>query len=433
MDKRQASDALIKFLNSAPTPFHSVAALKEMLENAGAKELCERKSWKLEKGGLYYFVKDATLLCAFKIGQADLQSTGFHMAGAHHDAPGFRIKPNGSRIDLTFERLVVEPYGGLIARGWFDRPLGLAGRICVREGDTIAQKLIRVDEPVLIIPSPAIHIQRDINENGKVSYASDMLPVLCENFGGEKQFMAFLAKTAGVQAEDILSYELTPFDVQPACYVGLNQEFISAPHIDDEAMVHAAFAALLAEKGPYTTLAVAYDHEEVGSGSTRGARTNAIMMTMERICAALGLNQEETWCAITSSVMFSADMAHATHPAHVGKAESSHKLVLNRGPVLKSAQYQSYATSSRGSALFKLLCKKHGIPYQVFSNHADARGGGTIGAMFASAHGVTTVDIGNPMLSMHAVRELAGAGDQADMIELFKAVFEEDTASMLCD
>lgn len=432
MDKRRSADALIQFLNSAPTPFHSVAALARMLEDAGARRLEERDPWQLERGGLYYFIKDATMLCAFYVGTADLAKTGFHMAGAHHDSPGLRIKPNGSRLDLTFERLIVEPYGGLIARGWFDRPLGLAGRLCVRDGQTVRPVLLRIDRPLLVIPSPAIHIQRDINENAKVSYATDMLPVFGESFGTPKQFHAFLAREAGVAQQDILSYELSPFDVQGACYVGVNREFISAPRIDDAAMVHAAFDALIRAQGPYTRLAVAYDHEEVGSGSTRGARANAVWMTMERICAKLGLDSEDTWRAMASSVMFSADMAHATHPAHVGKADADHRLALNRGPVLKSAQYQSYATSSRGSALFCLLCHKRGIPYQIFTNHSDARGGGTIGAMFASAHGITTVDVGNPMLSMHAVRELCGAYDQADMIALFQAVFEEDTASMLC-
>ena len=432
MEKKQYAKSLLEFLNKAPTPFQSIELLKEMLGKKGAVELSENGVWNLEKSGLYYYVKDGSQLVAFRMGTEDVAETGFRMSGAHHDYPGFRIKPAMSEIGGGFERITVEPYGGMITRGWFDRPLSVAGRLCVRDGKGIKAVNINIHEPLLIIPSLAIHLNREVNENAKLSMQTDVLPFFCQNDGGEKKFADYIAKKAGVKKEDILSFDLTVYEYQDGCFVGPDEDFISTARLDDASMVHASFTALLEAETPYTCIAVAYDHEEIGSTSTRGAKSNSLMMTVDRICEKLGLSIEDKYRALAQSVMFSADMAHATHPAYVSKADPNHKLYLNKGPVLKTAQYQSYATSSRGSAIFVWLCENNGIPYQVFTNHSDMRGGGTIDPMIASANGVTTVDIGNPMISMHAIRELAGTDDQYYMTKLFKALFEADLKDTVC-
>lgn len=421
------------YLDHAPTPFQSIELMTEFLKKNGGMELEESKPWQLKKGGLYYYVKDGSQMVAFRMGTKSPAEEGFRFTGAHHDYPGFRIKPVPSACENGFERLVIEPYGGLIVRGWYDKPLAVAGRLCVRCESGIRAVNVNIHEPLLIIPSLAIHMNREVNDNpGKINLQTEVSPIFCQTDGKESTFLAYVAERAGVEEKDILSFELLAYDYQPGCFVGARQEMMSTPRLDDASMVHASFHALVEAETEYCCIAMAYDHEEIGSNSDRGARSNSLMMTIDRICAALGLSVEEKYCALAKSVMFSADMAHATHPSYVGKADPYHKLYLNKGPVLKTAHSQSYATSSRGSAIFRWLCEEKGIPYQVFANHSDVKGGGTIGPIIASAHGVTTVDIGNPMLSMHAVRELGGSDDPYYMQQLFRALFEADLSHLMC-
>ena len=434
--KKEYAQRLMAHLDASPTPFQSVIALKKMLQAAGAVELQERQPWHLQQKQLYYFVKDGTQLVAFRLGSRELAANGFRIGAAHHDSPALKIKPVGTIIEQNVERLMIEIYGGPIIRGWFDRPLGLAGRLCVRTKTGIDSVSVHIAKPIFIIPSAAIHLVRDVNENAKVSAQTELCPFFGLNEGKEKQFMTWLAEASGVKAEDILSFELQPIDIQPACFVGQKEEWISAPHLDDVAMVHAAFSGLLeavAADSEQNIMAAAYDHEEIGSNSTRGARSNSLMMAIDRICEKLNLSVEDKYRAMSASLLFSADMAHAVHPGYAAKSDLNHPVYMNKGPVLKLANFQAYATSSRGTAIFKWLCAENQIPYQILVNHSDTRGGGTIGPIMAAAYGATTVDIGNPMLSMHSVRELSGTDDQYAMTKLFKALFEADIAALLCE
>lgn len=429
MSKKEQAQNLVKFLDAAPTPFQSVSVLKEMLLKAGAAELKEREPWQITAKKLYFYVKDGSQILAFRLGGRDIAESGFRIAAAHHDSPSLKIKPVGSIIDHGVERMMIELYGGPIVRGWFDRPLGLAGRLLVKGEDGIEDISVFIKKPIMIIPSPAIHMQRDINENANVNAQTELCPFFGLAEGKEKQFFTWLAQESGVKEEDILSFELSPFELQPGSLVGVNEEWISAPHLDDVAMVHASFSALLEavqEDTEENIIAVAFDHEECGSGSTRGARGNSLLMALERISEKMELSVEDTYRAYGNTLVFSADMAHAVHPGYASKSDLNHPVYMNKGPVLKLAHYQSYATSSRGTALFKYLCQENNIPYQVLVNRSDARGGGTIGPILATAVGATTVDIGNPMLAMHSIRELGGSDDHAHMIELFKALFKAD-------
>ena len=432
MEQYDYANGLIDYLSKAPEPYSSIAFWKDRLLQAGAEELNERERWDLKPNSLYYFVKDGTQLAAFRTGTAPLAENGFRIAGAHHDAPGFHIKPAASAVENGFERLVIEPYGGLNLHSWFDRPLGVAGRLCLKTENGIEAKNILIRDPILIIPSPAVHIKRDIDEK-KPSVASEVIPIFALN-DGKATFLSDLAERTGYGEEDILSFELYPFEAAAPCFVGRKKEMISAGHLDDASMVYCSLTALLETKdSPYCCVAFAFDHEEIGSSSTRGAKSNSVLMTLERICEKFQLTTEEKYMAYGNSLLFSADMAHATHPAYLGSADSYHKIYLNKGPVLKEAYYQSYSTSSRGSAIFKALCRENNIPYQVFVNHGDSRGGGTIGPILASASGITSVDIGNPMLSMHSVRELGGSEDVGHMINLFSALFSADLTGMIVE
>lgn len=420
---RKYAQDLLDFLNASPTAFQSVDKLSEMLEKAGAVKLDEGESWKLERDTLYYSVKSGTQLSAFRIG-GEPKEKGFRIGAAHHDAPGFRIKTVPSKIDLGYERLCLEGYGGLIIHGWLDRPLSVAGRIFHKDknGNAVA-KNINIHKPLLIIPSAAIHVVRDVNDNGKFNIQTELLPFFAQNNSNETRFTEYLAKEIGCKKEDILSYELAPYEYFPGCFVGENDEFISVPRLDDASLAYAAVRGIIEGKGG-CDIAVVYDHEEIGSNSDRGARSNVLKMVIDRICESLGYSADDKYRALAKTVVFSADMAHATHPSYTGKAEMSLPVKLNGGPVLKLASRQSYSTSPYGSAFFKLLCEKNKIPYQVFNNRSDMPSGGTIGPGISADLGAVTVDIGNPQLSMHAVRELGGTDDCYHMVKLFAALFK---------
>ena len=425
--KKQYAQNLLDFLNNAPTAFQSNDELAKMLDKAGAIQLDESEAWDIEKGKSYYFTKEGTQCAAFRI-CGDPRETGFRIGAAHQDMPGFRIKTVSSKIDLGIERMTLEGYGGAIVHGWLDRPLGLAGRVFVKDENGEAKAVnVNIKKPLLIIPSAAAHIVRGVNDGAKFNIQTEMLPFFAQNSEGKPKFLSYLADFMGVKASDILSFELAPYEVFGGCFVGANEEFISVAGLDDASMSYSIMAGFIEAKDECTVsdIAVAFDHEEVGSNSNRGARCNTIMQIIDRICEKLGYGAEDKYRALAKTIVFSADMAHATHPSYLANHEMNLPVYLNKGPVLKLAYTQSYATSSRGTAIFKLLCEKNDIPYQIFNNRSDVKGGGTIGPIISSEYGVLTVDIGNPSLSMHAVRELGGTDDCYYMTKLFRALFKD--------
>lgn len=422
--KREYAQDLLNFLNNAPTPFQSVDELEKMLVAAGAEKLEEGDNWNIEKGKLYYTTRRGTQIAAFKVG-SDPKETGFRIGAAHEDSPGFRIKSVPSKIDAGYERISVEPYGGLIVHVWLDRPLAVAGRVMVKDGNVAKAVNVNIKRPILIIPSAAIHVERSVNDGAKFNAQTQLCPFFAQTLDGKTHFSDFLAKEIGCDVKDILSYELAPYEANPGCFVGENDEFMSVHRLDDAAMSHAVIKGVIEAKDECSCdIAVAFDHEECGSNSDRGARTNTIEMIIDRLCEKLGYSSEDKYRALSKSVVFSADMAHALHPAYQDKAEPTLPVHLNKGPVLKIATSQSYASSSESSAFFKLLCENNQIPYQVFNNRSDVRGGGTIGPMISATYGVMTVDLGNPMLSMHSIRELGGRDDPYYMTKLFAAFYK---------
>ncbi len=421
--KREYAEHLLAFLNNAPTAYQSNDELQKMLDAAGATQLQEGDAWELEAGKMYYFTKEGTQCAAFRL-NGDPRETGFRIGGAHQDAPGFRIKTVPSQVNHGIERLTLEGYGGLIVHGWLDRPLALAGRVFVKDGDGMKAVNVNIKKPLLIIPSAAIHVVRGVNDGAKFNIQTELLPFFAQNKEGKPKFLAYLAEYMGVKAEEILSFELAPYEVFDGCFVGADEEFISVARMDDAAMSHDMMLGFIEANDANTCdIAVAFDHEECGSTSNRGARCNTIMQIIDRICEKLGYSSEDKYRAMAKSIIFSADQAHATHPSYTGNHEMNLPVYLNAGPVLKLTNSQNYATSPRGTAFFKMLCEKNEIPYQVFNNRSDARGGGTIGPMMSAAYGVMAVDIGNPMLSMHAIRELGGTDDCYYMTKLFAAFF----------
>jgi aspartyl aminopeptidase len=423
---REYAEKLLKYLDASPTPFQSVDELEKMLLAAGACELIESDEWKLEKGKLYYMKKAGTQIVAFRVA-SEPKETGFRIGAAHHDAPGFRIKTVPSSIDGGYERIMVEGFGGLIIHSWLDRPLSAAGRVYVKDSESaegFRAVNVNIKKPIFLIPSPAPHVKKDVNENAKHSIQNEMCPFFAIAKDGKKTFASYLADQIGVTEDDILSYEIAPYDATPGCFTGANEEFISVPRLDDCAMAHAIITGMCDSAESNTTaIAAIFDHEEIGSNSDRGARCNTIMQLVDRICEKLGYTTEDKYRALANSMIFSADMAHATHPAFRSLQDPKLPVYIGAGPVLKLSSGQHYSTSARGTAFFRTLCEKENIPYQQFNNNSDTRGGGTIGPILSSAYGVCSVDLGNPMLAMHSVREFGGTDDGYYMAKIFEAFF----------
>lgn len=421
---RDYAEKLLEYLDNAPTAFQSVDELEKLLLEAGACELCESDEWTLEKGKLYYMKKAGTQIAAFRI-PGDPKESGFRIGAAHHDAPGFRIKTVPSSVDLGYERLLLEQYGGTLVHGWLDRPLSVAGCVYVKDEEKGFRAVnVNMKKPVLLIPSAAPHVKRGQNDGASFSVQNEIRPFFAACPDGKTTFTKYLAEYIGVKEEDILSYELAPYDASPACFVGVNEEFISVPRLDDCAMAHAIITGMCdTDEAGANSIAVIFDHEEIGSNSDRGARCNTIMQLVDRICEKLGYNTEDKYRALANSMLFSADQAHATHPSYLGLQDPQLRVKLGAGPVLKLNYKQSYSTSARGTAFFRTLCEKENIPYQMFNNNSDTGGGGTIGPILSSAYGVCSVDIGNPTIAMHAVREFGGTDDGYYMAKLFEAFF----------
>ena len=423
-EMKKYAEKLLAYLDNAPTAFQSVDELEKLLLAAGAVELCESEEWQLEKGKLYYMKKAGTQIAAFRIG-GEPRETGFRIGAAHHDAPGFRVKTVPSSVDLGYERLLLEQYGGTLVHGWVDRPLAIAGCVYVKDEEKGFRAVnVNMKKPVLLIPSAAPHVKRGQNDGASFSVQNEIRPFFAACPDGKTTFTKYLADYIGVSESDILSYELAPYDASPACFVGVNEEFISVPRLDDGAMAHAIISGMCEmEESAANSIAVIFDHEEIGSNSDRGARCNTLMQLVDRICEKLGYNTEDKYRALASSMLFSADQAHATHPSYLGIQDPQLKVKLGGGPVLKLNYKQSYSTSARGTAFFRTLCEKEGIPYQMFNNHSDTGGGGTIGPILSANYGVCSVDIGNPTIAMHAVREFGGTDDGYYMAKLFEAFF----------
>lgn len=417
---------LIDFTYKSPTAFHAVESVKARLNKEGFIELKEEDKWNLSSKGKYYVTKNNSAIIAFKIGNGDISEHGFKIIGAHTDSPGFRIKPNPDIIvENTYVKLNTEVYGGPILNTWFDRPLALAGRVTL-EGDNPlypVNKLVNINKAILVIPNLAIHMNREVNDGFKINRQKDTLPLLSlinEKLEKGNYLLGLLAQELNISKEEILDFELYPYEYEKGCLMGLNEEFISAGRLDDLAMVHAGIESLInADVNLATNVMIATDNEEVGSATKQGGDSEMLSMILERISLGLGKGREDFLRAISKSFLISADLAHAVHPNVAEKHDPTVRPVLNGGPVIKIAASQSYATDSDTSAVYELICKKAGVNVQKFVNRSDLRGGSTIGPISSTHLPIRIVDMGTPILSMHSIRELASVKDHSDCIKSF--------------
>lgn len=419
MTKEQVfAKELIDFIYDSPSNFHVVENIKDKLNKKGFKELNIRDRWNIEKGGKYYIVKNGTAIISLVIGQGEIEEEGFRIIGAHTDAPTFRIKPSPEiLVENNYLKLNVEAYGGPILSTWLDRPLGLAGRVSLKAQNPLypATRLLNINRPVLIIPNLAIHMNRKVNEGVELNKQKDMLPLVSlinEEFSKNNFLIKLIAKELNVEADEIIDFDIFLYEFEKGSIVGLNNDFISCGRLDDLAMVHAGIEAI-GECNPSnaTNVMVCFDNEEVGSSTKQGADSPMLRTVLERVVYALGKDKEDFFRALYSSFIISADMAHALHPNHTDVHDPTNRPIINKGPVIKINANQAYTTDSNSSAVYEMICEKAEIPVQKFVNRSDLRGGSTIGPISSTHIDIPSVDIGNPMLSMHSIRELGGVLD----------------------
>jgi len=414
---RDEADGLCVFVDASPSPFHACATAVAALQTAGFVELAERDRWPADPGR-YVIVRGGSLV-AWSTERAHGPLTPYRIVGAHTDSPNLRIKPQPDFNRAGWALLGVEVYGGPLLNSWLDRDLGLSGRVAVRTAEGVCERLFRTDEPILRVPQLAIHLDREINERGlSLNKQQHMSPVWGVGTA-PRDFNGYLADELEIDVADVLAFDLMTHDLTPSRRIGRERDLVSAPRLDNLATSYAGVRALLQAvevDNPYVPVLVLFDHEEVGSLSARGAWSTLLPDVLERVGSAAGGNREDLRRALADSMVASGDMAHATHPNYPERHEPQHQIAINGGPVLKINHGGRYATDSRGAAAFVLACEQAAVPIQRFVVRSDLPSGGTVGPITAASLGVTTVDFGAPVLSMHSARELCGAEDMTSYV-----------------
>lgn len=421
MEKSIISE-LTAFIEHAPTAFHAVAELKNLLNRDGFEELHESERWEIEPGKKYYVTRNNSSIIAVRVG-TDLDDYSFHVTASHSDSPSFKLKENAEiEIAKRYTMLNTEGYGGMICSTWFDRPLSLAGKVMVKNGNRLETHLVRVDRDLLMIPSLAIHMERKINEGRLLNKQVDMLPILSGSVKGPGAVKKLIAEELGVSEENIYGMDLFLFNRMEAVRWGHDDEFIGCPRLDD---LQCAFTSmkgfLAAENDRNINVYACFDNEEVGSGTKQGAASTFLYDVLWRMNKALGKDEEEFRRAVASSFMLSCDNAHAVHPNYRQKSDETNRVYMNEGIVIKSHAGQKYTSDAVSVAIFKMICEKAEVPVQFFSNRSDEAGGSTLGNIAMSQVSMNTVDIGLPQLAMHSAYETAGVKDMEYMV---KAVTE---------
>jgi aspartyl aminopeptidase len=447
----------------------------------------EKESWAsaCQPGGKYYLTRNGSTIVAFAIGKKWRPGNGLAMIGAHTDSPCLRIKPVSKKQGDGFIQVGVETYGGGLWHTWFDRDLGIAGRVMVRGANgTIKQKLVHIDKPILRIPTLAIHLDRqekfEFNKETQLFPIAGLIAAELKRVDGQKNgeeieaenapfspfkamtvrhhphIVELIAKDAGVEPEDVVDFEMVLYDTQKACLGGLLDEFIFSARLDNLNQTYCATSAIIESvKKPDALndesairLVACFDHEEIGSTSAQGAASVMLPAVIRRL-SVLHLTEEGSDKSydtvsdhdmstvyeqtLASSFLISADMAHSVNPNYGGKYESDHRPEMNKGPVIKINANQRYATNSPGIVLLQEVARKapkiaeddqEGVPLQLFVVRNDSSCGSTIGPMLSASLGARTLDLGNAQLSMHSCRETGGTHDVHHAVRLFTSFFQ---------
>jgi len=431
MNQQELNAGLMQFVQASPTPYHAVASLSAELDAAGFTRLEENARWQLERNRGYYVTRMGSSIVAFRTGDKDLSTTGIHMVGAHTDSPCLKVKPLPEIIRQKYIQLGVEMYGGVLLNPWFDRDLSMAGRVDYRGKDgKLAYSLVDFKKAVAVIPSLAIHLDREANEKRAINAQTYLPPVLSQSSADNKfvfkdLLQQFLVDEQGLDVDKVHAYDIRFYDVQPPALVGMEDEFITSARLDNLLSCYIGLQSLLASSGEDASLLICTDHEEVGSVSAPGAKGPFLESVVDRIAESFApASSEAKRHVLDNSTFYSVDNAHGIHPNFADKHDDKHGPLLNQGPVIKINGNQRYATSSETSAAFRQLCEDNAIPVQAFVVRNDMGCGSTIGPIVAGELGVKTLDIGVPTFAMHSIREMAGSKDTLYLASALKAFFD---------
>jgi aspartyl aminopeptidase len=431
--KKSISNQFIEFVNQTGSPYHSVAASKQILQASGFKQLYEKEpSWSITKGGKYFITRNHSEIFAFAIGaKFSAAESGMVMIGAHTDSPCLRLRPKTNQKSEGLLRIGVATYGGGLWYTWFDRPLGMAGKVIIKGRE---ERLVHVMRPVCVIPSLAIHLQSaDERKAFDPNSENHLVPILCsaspESGDGKhsKELLDIIATEAGCDPNDITDVDICLMDANPSNIIGAKSEFISSPRIDNLLSTFACISAISeVDIGESMDILVAasFDHEEVGSVSATGADSTTAATWIERILESLSVTRPSARASLLArSVLVSADCAHATHPNYSAKHQSEHKVVINGGIVFKTNCNQRYSTNCTTTAIARQVCNKAGVKYQDFVVRNDSPCGSTIGPLMSAMLGVRAIDVGAPQWAMHSCRETCGVHDVESLLKFCRGFF----------
>lgn len=424
---QETSREVLNFIEHSPSCFHAVEQLSHMLDQAGYQRLKECDGWTLEQGGKYYVTRNGSSIIAFHVGE-QLDNYHFQITASHSDSPSYKVKEKAElKGKGGYLQLNTEGYGGMICSSWLDRPLSLAGRVLVRQGNVVETRLLNIDRDLLLIPNVAIHMNREVNSGMKYNQQVDMLPLFSAGECGENSYYELIAQELGVKPEDVVGCDLYLYPrVAPSLW-GAKEEFISSPRLDDLQCAYTSMKALVDSHNPHgVNVCCCFDNEEVGSGTKQGALSTFLRDVLQRVHAALGHAPEDYFRAVAKSFMVSCDNAHAVHPNHPEKTDGENCVYMNQGIVVKFSANQKYTTDGISAAIFMQLCKDAQVPVQTFANRSDMAGGSTLGNLSTQQVSLHTVDVGLPQLAMHSTYETAGVKDSAYMVQALTAFYNTD-------
>ncbi|KAG7842604.1 hypothetical protein KL941_004980 [Ogataea angusta] len=462
------AEGFIDFVNASPTPYHVVDTVKKQLQQAGFEELSERHPWErlIQRGSKYYVTRNGSSIIAFTIGGSYRPGNGVAIVGGHTDSPVLRIKPISDQRKEGYIQVGVETYGGGIWHTWFDRDLSVAGRVFVNENGKYVSKLVKIYKPIMRIPTLAIHLTKERYTKFEFNKETQFKPIAGQYqeqskdaagcCAGEqlsndeyeslksvvqrhsKELLDLIAADLSVDVAQIEDFELILYDTQRSTIGGLNDEFIFSPRLDNQVTCYCATRGLINSAQSLGTqegiqMISLFDHEEIGSLSAQGADSSFLPNVLERL-TRLTYDENRNGASSSSSSYFletmaksfilSSDMAHGVHPNYTENYESLNKPQLNKGPVIKVNANQRYVTNSPGIVLLKKVADLAKVPLQLFVVRNDSPCGSTIGPMVSAKLGVRTLDLGNPQLSMHSIRETCGSHDIEKLVLLFESFFE---------
>lgn len=433
---KQISQDLVSFIKKSPTAFHAVDNMRNILKDNGYEELLEGRTWNIQPGHKYFVTRNNSSIMALNIG-TELDEYSFNVAASHSDSPTFKLKENAEiEVRNKYTQLNTEGYGGMLCATWFDRPLSIAGRVMVKQGDSYLTKLVNIDKDLVLIPNVAIHMNRTVNDGYAYNKQVDMLPL----FGGQDtkagDLKKLIANELNVNVEDIYGTDLYLYNRNEASIWGANEEFVSCPQLDDLQCAYTSLQGFLkGSNAKSINVFACFDNEEVGSGTKQGAGSTFLYDVLHRINLALGKTEEDYHRAVAASFMLSADNAHAVHPNHPAKTDVNNCVYMNEGIVIKSHAGQKYTSDAVSVAIFKGICEKVNVPVQFFANRSDTVGGSTLGNIAMAQVSMNSVDIGLPQLAMHSSFETAGIKDTYYMMqameEFFNSHIEETSAHEL--